>query len=313
MKYGKIAGLDADISRLVLGTMVCNLKDQALSNDLLDTFVAAGGNCVDTAYIYAGGESEKALGVWMQARNNRQKVVILGKGAHPDGASKVNAKGINGDIATSLERLQTDYMELYLLHRDDLNTPIGEIVETLNAQKAAGKIGVFGGSNWTTARIDEANAYASAHGMTGFSASSPHLGLAKVNEVMWGGCIAADEADRAWHKNKQFPMFPWSSQSSGFFTGMFKPEDLSHKDIVRVYYSEENWERLKRAQSLAVQKGATSHQIALAYVLAQPFPIFPLIGPRTVSELNDSLPAVDLSLTEREIRWLNLESASLEV
>ena len=313
MQFGRIAGLDAQVSRLVLGTMVCNTKNQELSNDLLDAFTAAGGNCMDTAYIYAGGESEKALGVWIQARGNRKEVVILGKGAHPsnDGASKVNAKGIAGDIATSLERLQTDYMDLYLLHRDDLSTPVAEIVDTLNEQKAAGKIRTFGGSNWTTARIDEANAYAAANGLTGFSSSSPHLGLAKVNEVMWGGCLAADGEDRLWHRKHQFPMFPWSSQSSGFFTGIFKPEEPTNSDIVRVYYSPENWERLRRARTLAESKGATSHQIALAYVLAQPFPIFPLIGPRTVSELEDSLPAIKLSLTEGEVKWLNLESDSL--
>ncbi len=308
MQYGKIAGIDAPISRLVMGTMVCNTNSQELTNELLDAFTEAGGNCFDTAYIYNGGQSEKALGAWIKSRNNRDKVVILGKGAHPGATSKVNRAGIEGDIAESLERLQTDKMDLYLLHRDDLNTPIAEIVDTLNEAKAAGRILAFGGSNWTTARIDEANAYAAAHSLTGFAASSPHLGLAQVNEAMWGGCHAADSADKKWHKTHQFPLFPWSSQSSGFFTGAFKPDDLSNKDIVRVYYNEGNWERLRRAAELGEKKDATAHQIALAYVLAQPFPIFPLIGPRSVKELNDSLPALKLNLSEQEMLWLNLEA-----
>ena len=103
----------------------------------------------------------------------------------------------------------------------------------------------------------------------------------------------------------------WSSQASGFFTGRFSPEDRSSADVVRVYYSEANWERFRRATELGNQKGFTANQIALAYVLHQPYPTFPLFGPRSIEEMNSSLPALEVTLTPNEVRWLNLESDPL--
>jgi len=312
MEYGHIAGLEAPISRLVIGSMVCSPKNMDLTRDLLDAFVAAGGNCIDSAHIYGGGDSERALGQWFQERGNRARIVLLDKGAHHDQhGPRVNPEAIRKDITESLERLQTDYIDLYLLHRDDPTVPVGPIVECLNAEKAAGRIHAFGGSNWSTQRIQEANDYAAAHGLAGFVANSPHLSLAQINEVMWGGCLALDAEGKAWHQKHQFPLFPWSSQAGGFFTGRFSPEDRSNSDIVRVYYSEGNWERLRRARELAAQKGCSANNIALAYVLSQPYPVFALIGPRTVAELQESLPAIDLALTADELRWLNLETDTL--
>lgn len=309
MKYGTLPGIAQPISRLVIGSMVCSTDDMDRTRALLDAFVAAGGNAIDTAYVYGGGKSERALGQWFAERGNREQIVLIDKGAHPKGNSgpRVNPTAIDEDIAENLERLQSDYIDLYLLHRDDPDFPVGPLVECLNAHRAAGRIRAFGGSNWTTQRLEEANAYAREHGLQPFVASSPHMSLAQINEAMWGGCLALDEAGKAWHTAHQFPLLPWSSQASGFFTGRFTPQDTSNADIVRVYYNAGNWERLHRAQTLAEQKGVTSNQIALAYLLHQPFPIFPLIGPRSVEELESSLPALDITLTEAELRRLNLE------
>jgi aryl-alcohol dehydrogenase-like predicted oxidoreductase len=312
MEYGHFAGLERPISRLVMGTMVCTTDDQELTNTLLDAYVAAGGNCLDTAHVYGGGKSERAIGQWFQARNNRRDILLLDKGAHPRGPEpRVHPAGIAEDIRESLERLQTDTIDIYLLHRDDPGCPVGPIVDCLNAQREAGRIRVFGGSNWKAERIQEANAYAQAHGLQGFAASSPHFSLAHLNEVMWGGCTVLEPAERAWHTQHQFPLFPWSSQASGFFTGRYSPDDTSHPDMVRVYYNEGNWERLRRAQALAEKRGCSANNIALAYVLNQPFPVFALIGPRTVEELHASLPALDVTLTPEEMRWLNLEADNL--
>lgn len=308
MLYGRVAGLENEVSRLVMGSMVCSTEDMELTCALLDGFVAEGGNCIDTAHIYGGGRSERALGKWMRERGNRDRIVVLGKGAHPRGAElRVHAQGIGEDLTESLERLQTDYIDLYLLHRDNTEVPVGPIVECLHGHKEACRIRAYGGSNWTTARLEEANAYAAAHGLTPFAASSPNLSLAAVNEPMWAGCLSVSAEDRAWYARHRLPLFAWSSQASGFFADRFSPDDLSHKDVVRVYYSEGNWERLRRAKELASAKGATPHQIALAWVLNQPFPVFPLIGPRSVGEMEASLPALEITLTGEELRWLNLE------
>ena len=282
MQYGNIAGLAQPIAKLVIGSMVCSTDNMDLTRALLDAYVEAGGNCIDSAYVYGGGKSERAIGQWFAERGNRDRIVLLDKGAHPKGAGpRVNPEGIDADITESLERLQSPYIDLYLLHRDDPDYPVGPIVDCLNAHRESGRIRAFGGSNWTTQRIQEANAYAQAHGLQPFVVSSPHLSLAHINEAMWGGCLALDDVGKAWHTAHQFPVFPWSSQAGGFFTGRFSPEDTGNADMVRVYYNAGNWERLHRARTLAEQKGATPNQIALAYVLHQPFPVFPLIGPRT--------------------------------
>lgn len=307
MRYGNIAGLDKPLSQLVIGSMVCTTDDLPLTFGILDAWVEAGGNAIDTARVYGGGKSESALGEWFAARNNREQIVLIGKGAHPGPSGpRVTPEHIAEDIVESLRRMQTETMDIYLLHRDDPNVPVGEIVDCLNEHREAGRIRLFGGSNWTTQRIQEANDYAAAHGLQGFSANSPYFGLAEQNEPMWGGCLALDKAGREWHRAHQFPLLPWSSQASGFFTGRYAKGDGQTGDVPRVYYNDANWERLARAQEVAEAKGCTANNIALAYVLHQPFPVFPLFGPRSVAELQSSLPALDVTLTENDMRYLAL-------
>ncbi len=104
------------------------------------------------------------------------------------------------------------------------------------------------------------------------------------------------------------PLFAWSSQARGFFTGRYTPDDLEDQTMVRVYYNDANWERFRRAAELGKQRGFTANQVALAWVLHQPFPTYALIGPASVEELRSSVAALDLELTPDEVRWLNLGS-----
>ena len=279
--------------------------DLELTFALLDAFVLAGGSCVDTARIYSGGKSEQAVGVWLKERRNRDKIVVLGKGAHYDSTGpRVTPEAIIADLDTSLESLQTDYIDLYLLHRDDPSLPVGPIVECLNAQQQAGKILAFGGSNWTPERLQEANDYAAEQKLKPFVASSPHLSLAIPSGPMWPGCVTLDAAARAWYQKRQFPVFAWSSQASGFFTGRFTPNVHTNADVERIFYSDQNWERLRRAQETGEAHGVSANAIALAYVLHQPFPLYALIGPRTLEELRTSLLAIDVKLAPDELRYL---------
>lgn len=307
MQHNTINGYQKPISRLVLGSIALSTDTIEESCQLIDAYVAAGGNCIDTAHVYNGGKSERAIGEWFR-RNSREQIVLIDKGAHPYWTEpRVDPTNISQDIAESLERLGTDYIDLYLLHRDNPKYPVAPIVDCLNEHIEAGHIRAFGGSNWTTARLEEANVFAQAYGLAGMVASSPHLGLAKVNQMMWAGCLAMESDDIGWHTKTQFPVFPWSAQSSGFFTGRYTSGADSPEHIVKTYFNEGNWERLRRATQLGAKHNATAHQIALAWVLCQPFPIFPLIGPRFVTELQDSLPALAINLTKEDIKWLNLE------
>ncbi|MCY0874747.1 MAG: aldo/keto reductase [Firmicutes bacterium] len=306
MEYITIAGLDKSVSRLIMGSDYFTPDIMDRIKDILDAYLEIGGNAIDTAHIYAGGQSEVAIGQWLTGRN-RDDIVLFTKGAHHDASGpRVNKAAIDHDLSCSLERLKTDYVDLYALHRDDPSVAVGEIVEALNAHIEAGRIRAIGGSNWTHERLQEANDYALAHGLQGFTFSSPNLSLAKANEPYWAGCVSADEKTCAWHRAHAFPLLSWSSQARGFFTGRYRPEDRSDADTVRVFYSDANWERLWRAEKLAKERGVTTIQIALAYVLQQPFPTCALIGPQNRAEMLSCGDATEIRLTQAELDWLDL-------
>ncbi len=154
MQYGTIAGIHKPVSRLVLGTMIISVQEQERSFALLDAAVELGCTTLDTAHVYAGGNSERGIGRWMQARGNREQMVIISKGCHHNAdRRRVTPFDLASDLHDSLARLQTDYIDLYLLHRDDPSLPVGPIVEAFNEHLAAGRIRAFGGSNWTHQRI----------------------------------------------------------------------------------------------------------------------------------------------------------------
>ncbi|MGQ9682794.1 MAG: aldo/keto reductase [Anaerolineae bacterium] len=306
MRYGEVEGVGKPISRLVLGTMVLARADIAFTCALLDHFVELGGNCFDTAYVY---RTEAILGRWLKLRNNRERMVVIGKGAH---TPHCHPEGLTRELLETLQRLDSEYVDLYLLHRDNPRVPVGEFVDCLDEHRRAGRIRAYGGSNWSLERLEEANAYAVRHGRTPFAASSPNLALAVWNEPMWAGCVAAsDPASRAWYQRTQMPLFAWSSQASGFFTGRYRPEDASDPacaEVARTWFNDANWQRLERAQDLAARKGVTATQVALAYVLEQPLNVFALIGPRTLEETRTSAQALEVRLKPEELAWLNLEA-----
>ena len=301
MRYAQVPGVAKQISRLVLGSVGRGLSHASV---MYDDFVERGGNCFDTAYIYGGGMTERLLGQWMRNRGNRDDVVVIGKGAH---TPHCDPESIGRQLTESLERLQTDYVDLYFMHRDNTEVPVGEFVDVLDELHRAGRIHAFGGSNWTIDRLVEANAYAESQGRKGFAALSNNFSLARMVEPPWDGCLSASEPDvRRWLEQHQVALFPWSSQARGFFTGRSHPDDLSDADLVRCWYSEDNFVRKDRAQALAQQRGVSAVAIACAYVLAQDFPTFPLIGPQLLSETRDSYAALDVELTPAEVRWLDV-------
>ena len=176
------------------------------------------------ARVYAHGTSEPAFGRWLQSRGCRDQLVVIGKGAHHDSLTferRVNRAAIHEDVLASLEAMQLDRMDIYFLHKDDPDAAVGPIVEALNKESEAGRIGVFGESSWSHQRIAEANAYAQAHGLQPFTVSSPNLALAVPNEPMWVGCISlsGDAEALDWYGRSQMPVFAWSAQARGFFSG----------------------------------------------------------------------------------------------
>lgn len=310
LETATLGTLSKPVSKLVLGTD--NQIDAPTMAAMADAFVEAGGTCFDTAFIYSDGRSEALLGEWMTARGLRDDLVVLSKGAHTPDCSP---DAVSRQLDISLERLQTNYLDLYCLHRDDPNVPVSEWIDVLNREVRAGRIHQFGGSNWTAERVDEANAYADANGLQGFSLLSNNFSLARMETPVWPGCLASStDSFRDWHTKNNMALLPWSAQARGFFldwegTGLAATRhgaDPSDEEMNRVWGSADNLERRRRAFELAEKLGASALQIALAYVLRQPFACFAIIGPRSPMQLQDSLRAADIQLTPEQVQWLDL-------
>ena len=300
MKYGQIPGVAKPVSRLIMGCD--NQPGMAHTAVMCDNFFARGGNCFDTAHIYGGGRMERLVGQWIKNRGVRAQVNIIGKGAH---SPNCYPEFITRQLHESLERLQTDHVDIYLMHRDNPEVPVGEFVEVINEHLRAGRLRAWGGSNWTLARVDAAVAYAQSKGLIGPAAVSNNFSLAEMVQPPWDGCLAAsDAASRAWFTERQIPLLAWSSQARGFFTDRAGPEKHEDEELVRCWYSAANFARRARAYELAAKKRVEPINIALAYVLAQPFPTFALIGPRTLAETTSSFRALEVELTAEEVGWL---------
>lgn len=319
MQYNYIPGVGKPISRIIQGTVMVKTADLEQSFALLDEIFALGCNTFDTAHGYGNGDCERAFGRWVSERGLRDKVVILGKGAHQNqDRQRVTPHDITSDIFDSLARFKTDYIDLYVLHRDDPSTPVGLIVETLNEHCRAGRIHAFGGSNWSHHRIQAANEYAKAHGLLPFVVSSSNFSLAIRFQEPWPGCLTLtvpeQQAAREWYAQSQMPLIPWSSLAGGFFSGRFTRDNLHTFDqyldkvCLEAYCYEENFKRLDRTKILATEKGVTLAQLATAYVMSQPMNIFALVGCRNGDEFKENLAAAQLKLTPAEMAWLELKS-----
>ena len=316
MKYASVPGIEKPVARIVQGTVMIRSEGEGQeerSFALLDDVFAQGGTTFDTAHQYGGGDCERTLGRWVEDRGLREEVVIIGKGAHHnEDRKRVTPFDITGDLYDSLARLGFDYIDLYLLHRDNPSVPVGPIVEVLNEHKEEGRIHAFGGSNWRPERLREANDYASENGLTPMVASSPNFSLAVQFEEPWPDCvsISGDEEDRHWYEETRMPLFTWSTLAGGFFSGRFTRHNLDSFDAnldricAETYCYEENFGRLDRAGVLAREKGLTVPQVALIYVLAQPLEIFALVGCNTSEEFSANVEAGALVLTPEELAWL---------
>lgn len=315
MHYGKIPGVTKPVARLIQGTVMIGSDKLDYSFQLLDDILALGGNTFDAAHVYGQGDNERTLGRWIEERGVRDKVVVITKGAHHNAdRRRVTPFDITADLHDSLARLHTSYIDLYLLHRDDPAVPVGPIVEVLNEHLAAGRIHAFGGSNWSHHRLEAANEYAARRGLTPFAVSSPHFSLAIQFKEPWPNCVSltgpGNAEARAFYVDNNMPLLTWSSLAGGFFSGRFRPDNLDtftaylDRLCVQSYCYPENFARLERTRKLAEQRGVSVAQIAMAYVMAQPFPVFPLVGCANGDEYAANAAALDVVLAPEDVLWL---------
>lgn len=317
MEYKKITDVKAPVSRLVFGTATPAMMRGEQEFALLDTAFEAGINTFDSARIY--GMAEKVLGDWMAARGNRDNVVLMTKGVHPlpDSSDvRVTPEDIYKDVKESLKMLQTDFIDIYMLHRDNPKKPVGPLVEALNDLHDAGKIGIFGGSNWSVERIEMANEYAYAHDMMGFTVSSPAYSLAEQIEDPWGGgCLTISgkkhRKDRLWYREECIEVFAYAALAHGFLSGKFNSNKSREagkyldRYAIRGYCSPENIERLRRAERMAHTKKATVPQIALAWLLHQSLMPMAIFSASTKERIQDNIRALEIDLSVDDILYLN--------
>lgn len=319
MEYQQIPYTELYPSAICFGTALIGSQiEQLASFRLLDQFVDCGGTFIDTALAYANwlpGEesiSEKTIGQWMKRTRQRHKLILATKGGHPDfetmHISRLGKQDLSFDLDQSLLHLQTDYIDLYWLHRDATDQPVGEILESLNELVQTGKIRYFGCSNWSIDRIEQAQTYAESHGLQGFVANQNKWSLAKMPQSSDPGIVAMDDGALAYHKRSGLTAIPFSSQAKGLFSGRYSKDMLlspsQATERIAGFCHPENAEKLGRVMQLAGELKVSGTVIALSYLRSQAFPVYPIIGSRTTEQLEDSCSAGDMVLDPEHVRYL---------
>ncbi len=316
MEYREIKGVDKPVSRLIFGSASDPFLNGENQSELLDAMLSSGINTIDTARKY--GKAEESIGMWLKKREVRDKVVILSKCAHPSvlGKKRVNEKAIRRDFATSTRLLGTDFIDIYLLHRDDPEVDVSVPVEVFNAMHAEGKIGAFGGSNWTHQRIIEANEYAYKHNLIPFTVSSPHYSLARQVKDPWGGgCVSItgpeNESARKFYQDTQMPVVAYSSLGRGLLTGKLRSKDAAmankvlDKFAIKGYGCEDNYLRLSRCEKLAEKKDCLVAQIAMAWLYQQSLNTFAVATMSSPKRIQDNIKALSINLSDDELKYLS--------
>ncbi len=304
---------DLKVSQIALGTATFGSEiSDTEAFKLLDVYTQRGGNIVDTARFYAqwieNGEnaSERCLGRWIKKNDCRSKIVISSKGGHPPllnmQLSRLTPEHIIGDLNESLSFLQTDYIDIYFLHRDDISIPVSEIMDCLHTLVKGKKIRVIGASNWSVKRIDEANKYAVANNKTPFSISQIQWSFAELNaENKVDKTMKHMDMDEyiGYAKNK-LPIMAYTSQAKGFFSKYILDNNVN-ENMARLYVNAINKERCEKLIKLSEKYNRPVSQLGLAMLLNNEIKTIPIISTKDERKLMDSLDSCSINLSKDEI------------
>ena len=310
MEYRNLGRTGLKVSELCLGTMQFGwTADEDTSYDILSTAFDKGINFIDTADVYSrwvdgnpGGVSETIIGNWMQqGKYDRSQIIlatkvrgVMGDGPNDEGLSRAH---IMTEVENSLTRLKTDYIDLYQTHWYDENTPVEETLSALNDLVRQGKVRYIGCSNYPAWRLMQALWYADRDKVSRYDCIQPHYSLVHRKEFE----RELAEVCRTYG----IGVIPYSPLGGGFLTGKYK-QDGSQVDSPRArgvqkYFSERNWRLLEKMEHIAAENGGKSiSQVALAWLLSEPLISSPIIGPRSIEQLQDNLGSVGFRLTPEE-------------
>lgn len=278
--------------------------DQQRSYNVLDTFVAGGGNFIDSADVYSrwapghvGGESERILGDWMQARNNRTNLIIATKvgmrmddGPNGEGLSRYR---IIKHVEDSLTRLKTDYIDLYQSHADDLNTPLDETLRAYDDLISSGKVRYIGASNFAAWRLTKALWVSDRHNLARYECVQPRYNLvmrADYERELEPMCISEGVG-----------VITYSSLASGFFSGKYRagqalPTSPRAGGVQANYMNERGFKILAAVDAVAKELNTTSGQVALAWIMARPGITAAIASGTTVDQVKDLTASAELVL-----------------
>jgi len=288
--------------------------DEPTSFKLLDAFVAAGFNLIDTADVYSywapgnsGGESETIIGKWLKRSGNRANVVIatkVGKEMGPDrvGLSK---SYILRAVEDSLQRLQTDYIDLYQSHDDDADTPLEESLEAYDQLIKEGKVRAIGASNYSAQRLDKALQVSDQHGYPRYQSLQPLFNLYDRDDY--------EKELELLCREKGLGVISFFSLGAGFLTGKYRSQDdlkdSARRDMVKKYINERGFRILEALDQVAQQYEVTPAQIALAWLIARPGITAPIASATNLDQLNQLIASTALELNQSTIALLNQASA----
>ena len=305
MRYSDI--FEKKSSRILLGTAYFDdgiSKEDAF--EIMDKFRDMGGTHIDTARLYADGRAEAVVGEWVKKRNATD-MHISTKGGYPHAETpdkvRISESEIRSDLEKSLKALGIETADFYWLHRDDELIPAGEVIEMMNTLQNEGKFKAFGASNWTIARIEQAQKYAKEHNLSGFGASQIRFNPA-YNVTERSGLVGMDPTEFAYYKADNMPVVAYSSQAKGFFSKLAEigEEALSEKAKIR-YMCDINLKKVEIIKSLAQKYNCSIAALICGAFCSFDVPeVFPVIGSRNIEQLTDSLNGADIRLTDDEIK-----------
>jgi aryl-alcohol dehydrogenase-like predicted oxidoreductase len=315
MHSRRLGRTDLDIAPLVLGGNVFGwTADRNASFAVLDRFLAAGLNAIDTADAYSswapgnsGGESETIIGEWMKARGNRSRVIVVTKVGSPMGKGKEGLKPgyIAEAVEASLKRLQTDVIDLYLSHWPDMATPIEETLGAYQRLIEQGKIRWCGASNLSVKLLEAALAAAKAKGLPRYEVLQPEYNLADRQEFEKG---LADLCQR-----QEIGVITYFSLAKGFLSGKYRNEaDLTKSPRgggVKVYLNPRGFRILDALEAVAARHKAKPAEVALAWAMGRPGVTAPIASATSVEQVDSLVRATELALTGADMDALNAASA----
>ena len=309
------------LSKIILGTGAFGTSIPAEEAfRMLYRYLELGGSTLDTARVYGTwgptgrAVSEKTIGAWLRSRGSRSRVTLVTKGGHPPLSdmhrSRLSETEIRTDIEESLRTLGTDWVELFLLHRDEVSRPAEEIVDTLDRLVKEGKALAVGVSNWTAERIEEANRYARRAGKTPLAVSQIQWSFARTTPQRLGDTtlVCMNDEEYARYRRMRLPVMAYSSQAGGLFTKWLRGGEQALSEGMRhSYMDDENRRRLERLTCFCRETGCPPSAAVLAYITHNPLPGAALIGCSRLEQLEDSLTGCDRRFTPDELAILLAE------